>query len=65
MYLTNSVLLENPKVHLRVQKSMSVVPTLNQFNQATNITPYFPNINLHYGTYCMMPHLFIFKTKIL
>jgi len=46
-YLTNSVLLENHEVHLRVQKSMSVVPTLNQFNQVTNITPYVPNINLH------------------
>jgi len=46
-HLTNSVLLENHKVNLRVQKSISVVPTLNQFNQATNITPYFPNINLH------------------
>ena len=46
-YLTNSVLLENRKVHLRVQKSMSVVPTLNQFNQATNITTHFPDINLH------------------
>jgi hypothetical protein len=46
-YLTISVLLENYKVYLRFQKSMSVVPTLNQFNQATNITPYLPNINLH------------------